>query len=57
LQFNEVFVAEGVDSCVDDLWLYEELHQSDQGVELNVLLECGELKIVARRLMVNRRPA
>ncbi|QDT07769.1 hypothetical protein K227x_61970 [Rubripirellula lacrimiformis] len=56
LRFDGVRSANGVDDCVGDVWLYEELHAVSDAIELCVLLEGGELCITADRLSVTFGP-
>ncbi len=56
LRFHGVRSATGLDDCLDDVWLYEELHDANGATELCVLLEAGELRVVADRLSVKCEP-
>ncbi|EAQ82328.1 hypothetical protein DSM3645_01400 [Blastopirellula marina DSM 3645] len=56
LKFDGIRSAKGVDECVGDVWLYEELHAVNDAIELCVLLEGGELCITADRLDISCDP-
>ncbi len=56
LTFQGIRSATGLDDCLDDVWLYEELHDANGATELCVLLETGEIRVVADRLAVKCDP-
>lgn len=58
LHFSGVQSVQGLQFCHEEnCWLYEELlrHEAGGPIELNVLLEDGELQIIAERLRVKQR--
>ncbi|MEO8269684.1 MAG: DUF4085 family protein [Aureliella sp.] len=52
LRFEGIQSSSGLENCVDDVWLYEELHECEDAHEVCVLLETGEIRIAAKSLTV-----
>lgn len=56
LEFGGIRSTNGLEQCAGDVWLYEELHAVEDAIELSVLLETEELRIIADGLSITCNP-